>query len=156
RINPFLLGLHDASLSGWYCDAQNELFLGFPIGADDVVLDVGCGDGGTMQFCAQRAAHIILADIDPDQITAAQKRRKDNLARKMEGYVTDSAPLPLRDDTATRIICMETLEHVDDPVQMMSELVRVGKPGARYLLTVPDPVGEHLQKHLAPASYFEK
>lgn len=156
RVDPFLLGLHDATLSGWYRDARNELFLGFPISADDIVLDVGCGDGGTISFCAKRGAHVILADIDAAQIAAAQARLKDSKARKTETYVTDSDPLPLGDATASRVICMETLEHVDDPVQVMSELVRVGKSGARYLLTVPDPVGENLQKHLAPALYFEK
>jgi SAM-dependent methyltransferase len=156
RIDPFVLGLNDATLSGWYRDAQNELFIGFPISAEDVVLDVGCGDGGNIGFCAYRGAHVILADIDPKQITAAEARLKDSNARKIEAYVTDSDPLPLRDGTASRVICMETLEHVDDPAQVMSELVRVGKKNARYLLTVPDPVGENLQKHLAPSLYFEK
>lgn len=38
----------------------------------------------------------------------------------------------------------------------MAELVRVGQPGAQYLLTVPDPVAETVQKNLAPDSYFQK
>ena len=36
----------------------------------------------------------------------------------------------------------------------MAELVRVGRPGALYLLTVPDPGAERLQQRLAPALYW--
>jgi acetyltransferase-like isoleucine patch superfamily enzyme len=38
----------------------------------------------------------------------------------------------------------------------MAELVRVGRPGARYLITVPGTAQEMLQKRLAHPSYFEK
>jgi SAM-dependent methyltransferase len=50
---------------------------------------------------------------------------------------------------------MEVLEHIDQPEPFMAELVRMGRPGALYLLSVPSPVGEHLQKGIAPASYFQ-
>jgi SAM-dependent methyltransferase len=62
--------------------------------------------------------------------------------------------LPLADNVATRIICQEVLEHVENPEQIMEELVRVGRPGALYLLTAPDPASEELQKALAHDSYW--
>src|SRR5579872_5957939 len=71
-VDPFLVGLYDMTLSGWYRIAEKELFLGFPISADDVVIDVGCGDGGNMEFCADIGAHVILADVDADQIGVAK------------------------------------------------------------------------------------
>ncbi|CRO36601.1 hypothetical protein PAERUG_P12_London_17_VIM_2_11_09_04363 [Pseudomonas aeruginosa] len=40
-----MLGLRDAVLSGWFNQETDELFSGFPISAEDTVLDVGCGDG---------------------------------------------------------------------------------------------------------------
>jgi len=70
--------------------------------------------------------------------------------------VGDANPLLLEDGIASRVICMEVLEHVDDTAQFLNELARVGKSGAHYLLSVPDPVQETLQKGVAPASYFEK
>ena len=39
-------GLFDAVQSGWYLGDSNELFKGFPISAEDCVLDIGCGAGG--------------------------------------------------------------------------------------------------------------
>jgi 2-polyprenyl-3-methyl-5-hydroxy-6-metoxy-1,4-benzoquinol methylase len=154
--DPYLLGLKDAQLSGWFRDATNELLPGFPVTSDTVVLDVGCGDGGIATFCADRRAHIILADIDKAKVEQAANRMANTAARAVDVYVTDGDPLPLSDGTADRIICTEVLEHVDEPSAFMKELVRVGKPDALYLLAVPDPVSENMQKHLGPPAYFAK
>jgi SAM-dependent methyltransferase len=150
------LGLVDAGLSGWYLNDSDEVFRGVPISADDVVVDVGCGDGGAILFCAQRGAEVIAVDIDPGVIAGIAARLANSPARAHSTYVSDSNPLPMADGLATRVICSEVLEHVDDPSAVLSELVRIGKPGAVYLLTVPDPLHETMQKHVAPESYFEK
>src|SRR3546814_10472725 len=42
---PSAVGLRDAKLGGWYREDTGELFRGMPIGAGDVVVDVGCGAG---------------------------------------------------------------------------------------------------------------
>ena len=55
-----------------------------------------------------------------------------------------------------KVICTEVMEHVDDPERFLAELVRVGKPGALYLLSVPDPASEQVQQLVAPPLYFEK
>ncbi|MGH7172740.1 MAG: methyltransferase domain-containing protein, partial [Gemmataceae bacterium] len=62
----------------------------------------------------------------------------------------------LSDGFATRIVAQEVMEHVDDPRQFLGELVRIGRPNALYLLSVPDPASESLQKSLAPAAYWSK
>ena len=148
--------LHDAELAGWFRNDTNELFQGLPVSRDDIVLDVGCGDGMIVSFCARRGAEILLADRDADKIAAAEKNLVGSGARSIRTIVSDCDPIPIPDETATVVISTEVLEHVDDPAKFLKELVRVGRPGARYLLTVPDPVGESLQKSLAPPGYFEK
>ncbi len=150
------LGLVDAGLSGWYLNDSDEVFRGVHISADDVVVDVGCGDGGAVLFCAQRGAEVVAVDIDANVIADIAARLVNSSARAHATHVSDSDPLPLADGIATRVICSEVLEHVDDPSRVLSELVRIGKPGAIYLLTVPDPLHEAMQKHVAPDSYFEK
>ncbi len=144
------IGLRDAQLRGWFQNATGELFRGFDVRADDVVLDAGCGDGGNAAFCARLGAHVILADIDPGCVATARTRLQGTGARRIETLVSDCDPIPLPDDLATRIVCTEVLEHVIDPGRLMAELVRVGRPGALYLLTVPDPAAERLQQRLAP------
>lgn len=147
--------LTDAYLSGWFHRDSGELFEGFPINAEDTVLDIGCGDGPFAQFCAERGAEVIFADIDAVKVAAVEAMLKQSPARAVLPLVTDANPIPLPDGRANKIIAMEVLEHVADPAQFMAELVRVARPGAQFLLTVPDPLGESVQKKLAPAAYFE-
>lgn len=155
QIDPFQLGLRDSVLAGWFNNVADCVVSDFHIGPDDIVLDAGCGDGGYSNFCGQRGAHIILVDIDAKKVKIAEDRLKNTAARKVEAIVTDSNPLPIPSNTITRIISAEVVEHVDDPAAFFGELARVGKPGARYLLTAPDPVAENLQKGIAPEMYFQ-
>ena len=75
KVDPYMLGLHDAMLSGWFNQETGELFKGFPVSADDTLIDVGCGDGGNVQFCGRRGAKIIVADIDAAKVEATRLRR---------------------------------------------------------------------------------
>jgi SAM-dependent methyltransferase len=150
-----LVPLRDAGESGWFRTETSELFTGFPLGAEDIVLDIGCGDAGNAQFCARCGARVIMADIDRSALGEAFKRLAAQETAPVLALLTDSAPLPLRDGSVSAIVCTEVIEHVDDPIAFLDELVRVGRSGARYLLTVPDPVIEELQKPCAAPAYFE-
>jgi acetyltransferase-like isoleucine patch superfamily enzyme/SAM-dependent methyltransferase len=151
-----LVGLKDDALAGWYNHEKGELASGFPIGADDVVLDVGCGIGGMATFCAQRGSQIILVDSDSSNLGQARARLSVYPRLRLQTHVSDAHQLPLATDSVSRVICTEVLEHVEDPAAVMAELFRVGQPGALYLITVPGTAQEMLQKRLAHPSYFEK
>jgi ubiquinone/menaquinone biosynthesis C-methylase UbiE len=150
------VGLIDAMRLGWYNQERLELAPGFSISSDDIVVDVGAGAGGMAQFCARQGARTVLVEPDPAVVTRTVADLKAQGAESVEGVVGDVASLPLPDAFASRIICAEVLEHVDDPVLAISELVRIGRPGARYLITAPAPVSERLQQNVAPQFYFEK
>ncbi len=152
----FDTGLIDASMSGWLKQETDELIEGFKILPEDVVLDVGCGDLPFLHFCAMRGAEVIFADIDAPKVAALAKMLENSPARAVTPLVCDACTLPLKDASVSKVIAMEVMEHVDDADVFLKELVRVGKPGAQYLITVPDPVAETLQKHLADPSYFQK
>jgi len=156
ELLPPDVGLRDSVASGQYNNKTGELYPGFAISAEDIVVDVGCGDGDKAHFCAQRGAAIIFVDSDPGQVGLAGKRLAGSRARSLTPVVSDADPLPLESGIATRVIASEVIEHVDDPVVFLRELVRVGRPGALYLLTVPDPVCEGMQKKLAPPIHFQK
>lgn len=156
KVDPYMLGLYDAKLSGWFNQETDELFKGFKVSADDILLDVGCGDGGNVHFCGMRGAKIIIADIDGAKVEATRQRLSDTPAREIECHVTDCNPLPIADGTATRVVSTEVIEHVEDPAQFLAELVRVGQSGALYLLSVPHPSSEDLQKDIASPEYFQK
>ena len=156
ELDPRVCGLKDAVLRGWYQSDTGELFPGFKIMADDVVLDVGCGDGAAILFCARQGAHIVFSDVDAGKIKILIAKAVHSKARKIEGFVSDTIPLPLPDGYATKILSMEMLEHTSKPEMILKELVRVGKTGAQYLITVPDARSEMLQEPFANPIYFSE
>ena len=150
------VGLTDAVRAGWYQNDTGELFQGFPVAAQDTVVDVGCGAGGASMFCARQGARVVFCDLDPANIASLDSRIRDTAAREPRGIVTDCCPLPLADGFASRIVAMEMLEHVDDPDAVLRELARIGQPGALYLISIPDAATEHMQMPIAPPQYFRK
>ena len=153
-VDPRVCGLQDAVKRGWYRLQTGELFAGFQVTPQDVVLDVGCGEGNAALFCARQGAHVVFSDSDAGKIKALAEKMKDTNARKYEAFISDSLPLPLPDAYATKILCTEMLEHTPEPEKIMAELVRVGRPNARYLITVPDARSERLQTPVADPIYF--
>lgn len=154
-VSPADVGLHDAVLDGWFNDRTGELLKGFAITAEDTLLDVGCGEGMATLFAVRQGASVIFTDSEPDKVLHLDRQVKTQTQAPSLGVVSNSLPLPLADACASKVVCMEVLEHVDTPEQFMAELVRMGRPGAQYLLSVPAPVGEHLQQGIAPAGYFQ-
>jgi len=153
-VDANLCGQIYAARRGWYRAETGELFTGFQVTADDIVLDAGCGEGEATLFCANQGAHVVFSDVNERQVQNLIEKAGKTKAKKVEGFVSDTLPLPLRDEYATKIISKEMLEHTSSPEKILAELVRVGKPGAQYLIIVPDGRSEMLQKPFADPSYF--
>ena len=131
------------------------LFEGMPISSDDVVIDVGFGEGEAIVACAELGARVIATDIRAEAVEAIA-RRLTAVGAKFEAFVSDAAPLPIPNETVTRVISTQVIEHVDDPDRFLSELVRIGRSGALYFLAAPDAAGEHLVKRIAHPIAFQK
>lgn len=149
------VGLHDATRSGWFNSKTRELFTGFNIDSDHTLVDVGCGAGGNLKFCAPLAKRVIGIDIDAAKIEIASQTIAASGTDNATFIVSDASPIPLENSIADRIVCTEVLEHVEDPTKTMAELWRIGKPGALYLISVPGQLSEELLKPIAPAFWFE-
>lgn len=150
------VGFVDSVRRGWFNHSKRELFPGFSISPSDTVLDVGCGPGSFLQFCAKYASHSIGIDINPNCVEAAKQTLQQAGVSSFEIIQSDGNRLPVRDNSIDKIVCTEVFEHVDDPQLSMRELVRVGKPGALYMLSVPGELSEKILKEVAPASCFER
>lgn len=146
----------DIGLDDWHSPTTGELIPGFPVTAEDTVLDVGCGDADHSRYCLLRGAKVTFTDINPQVVEDVQRRFDAINAGQAVGIVSDSYPLPIDSESMSRVIVTEVLEHVDNVQDFMKELFRVGKRGALYFITVPDAVSENLQMGIAPPSYFEK
>jgi 2-polyprenyl-3-methyl-5-hydroxy-6-metoxy-1,4-benzoquinol methylase len=119
----------------------------------DTVVDVGCGEGFLCEEVIQTGARVVGVDVDPNFIVEATKRMERAPRGSFKGIHSSCNPIPLPDNFATVVTCTEVLEHVEAPERFLSELVRIGKPRARYLITVPDPASEAIMRVVAPRWY---
>ena len=101
-------------------------------GATDRILEVGCGAGHVLAaFAGKRRTGI---DLSPSMLQRARKRL-DSGVSLLQGAAEQ---LPFPDKRFDVVICTEVLEHTVAPEQVIRELVRVARPGARIIVSIPN------------------
>jgi 2-polyprenyl-3-methyl-5-hydroxy-6-metoxy-1,4-benzoquinol methylase len=101
-----------------------------PIGA---VLDVGCGSGGVGPGLRRAGAtRLIGIEVVPEQAELARARYDEVVAAPVE------EALGQLDGPFETILCLDVLEHLVDPEQVMRDLHRVAVPGARLQVSLPN------------------
>jgi ubiquinone/menaquinone biosynthesis C-methylase UbiE len=99
------------------------------------ILDVACGEGYGSAMLAEKAKKVWGVDISPETIKHSQNRYKsDNL----EFLVGDCADIPLSDSMVNLVVSFETLEHIDQQREMLSEVKRVMQPNGIFIVSTPD------------------
>lgn len=108
------------------------LYIIKPLGVESV-LDVGCGEGFTLNKLYQNKVGKSLEGIDYS-LTAVMLGKKQN--KKLMLRQGDIYKLPYKEKSFDIVLCMEVLEHLEDPKKALKELKRVSK---KYiLLSVPN------------------
>jgi len=99
----------------------------------DSILDVGCGEGFTLNRLKEHGIGKRLEGIEylKDAIELGKKTYPD--IKITEGSIYD---LPYKDNSFDLVLCTEVLEHLDDPRKALQQLIRVSK---KYLVvSVPN------------------
>ena len=86
----------------------------------------------------EESAEVVNTEISSGLIDVAQKIRPYVNQVKIETY----SSLPFADNHFDRVLCLETLEHVEQPLLFLLELNRIAKPGARMVLSCPPATSE--------------
>lgn len=99
------------------------------------ILDLGSGMGGTSVALALAGAIPLAYEYNHAycDITRLRAERYDLRLPVVNGA---GEALPFADGSFDLAICWDVVEHVQDPKQLLAELVRVLRPGGRVLLTV--------------------
>jgi SAM-dependent methyltransferase len=93
------------------------------------VLDVGCGPGG--DIVASTAGRVVGVDQSWIMCTAAAARG----AKVARGHAEH---LPFRDGAFSGTRADRVLQHVDEPAQVLDEMIRVTRPGGTVVVADPD------------------
>jgi SAM-dependent methyltransferase len=102
---------------GTYAHCAHVLRLAQPR-PGDAVLDVGCGGGLFEQLLAGRVARVVGIDVSPEVVRSL---REAGLPHGAEVELVD-ATRPTPPEIAgrfDRVLCMDVLEHVDEPSSVM-------------------------------------
>ncbi len=104
--------------------------------ADALVVDAGCGIGGTSLWLAQHtAARFLGVNIQPMQLAIAQRLvAQRGLHHRIALSLADYCALPLGDGAADAVFSLEGVAHAPDKRRFVAEAARVLKPGGRLVI----------------------
>jgi SAM-dependent methyltransferase len=103
-----------------------------------VVVDVGCGGGGSLRKLAERfgPGRLIGVDIAPRMVEAATREAAQVRTAGGEAAAViraSGAALPLPDASVDLLFCHQTFHHLVDQDKAIAEFFRVLRPGGRLL-----------------------
>lgn len=126
---------------------------GWPYGK---ALELGCGTGFFLLNLKQAGVldegHV--TDISPGMVEAARKNAA-RLGFDVEGRVADAETIPYEDDTFDLVVGHAVLHHIPDVEQAIREVVRVLKPGGRFVFAgEPTTIGDFYARRLGRATWW--
>src|SRR6056297_3057235 len=99
------------------------------------VLDCACGEGYGSRILSDAARSVTGVDIDAASIEHARRRY---VADGLEFARASALDLPFEDDRFDAVVSFETLEHLAEHDELMTEFRRVLRPGGFLLMSSPD------------------
>jgi tocopherol O-methyltransferase len=107
------------------------------LGPNPKILDVGCGIGGASRFLARKfpTATVSGLTLSPFQANRAQELNAlAGLDHRVSNVVCDALNSGIPDDTFDVVWSLESAEHMSDKHRLISECMRILKPGGKLLM----------------------
>ena len=114
----------------WTLHAINPLRLSYILSyiQSGLALDVGCG-GGILSTALAESFEVTGIDTDRVLLDIAQKHAASHLLTINYQHQTLGNLTPNKQNTFDLVTCLEVLEHVDNPEQMIIDIASIVKPG---------------------------
>jgi len=101
------------------------------------ILEVGCGEGSLLGMLKDRH-DVYGADVSESGVLSSR-------AKGIRCSLIDAGNerLPFEDDLFDFVICLETIEHVENPHRLLWEVKRVLRPDGNFLVSIPGEGVDH-------------
>lgn len=125
---------------------------------DDLLVDLGCGRGGTGLWLARAfSTRLVGVDFSPVAVEIAQSRAADFLpAGRAEFRVCGFEETGLPDASAHGVVSMDALPFTPDRDAALRELARILRPGARAVFTAVERLPSHPRYDPQDPSWHER
>jgi methionine biosynthesis protein MetW len=100
---------------------------------NQLVLDVGCGDGAVGEFLIRKRGNQVIG------LDFAMRALKKAKSRKIPVALADvEKSLPIKSNSVDLVFLGDVIEHIYDPDRAISEISRVLKPQGRLIASCPN------------------
>ncbi len=99
----------------------------------EIVIDVGCGEGIILEKFLRRYPQKKIIGVD-----ILMKNAMICKEHNLPALVNDVYALCFKDNSIDHCLFTQTLEHLNEPEEALSEIKRVLKPGGSVIIVVPN------------------
>jgi ubiquinone/menaquinone biosynthesis C-methylase UbiE len=120
-------------LGRWYWDWRDRATLAYIEPSDRRIVDLGCGEGITLQRLVTQfpGREIMGIDVMPENIAICA-------ARQLPARLGDLYALDLANDSQDVAVLLEVIEHLQHPERALREAYRILRPGGKLLILFPN------------------